>query len=183
MVPALGKREFSWLGVALGMALCLNGPVSAQEGAEQASAPPAAKETEGSKALWGTLIFAVKDAALGREGFKDVRNEMGQALLKAFPKYRRFQVLGMDSEALFKTTHSWVAPSKELCVKFDSKGPTKDGRGVRVDLQLWNRGKAILKTDAIFRPGSPVFIEGPAWGAGRLLYVLEMKDGKMNPSP
>ena len=137
----------------------------------------AAADTEGSKKLWGALVFAVNDPEAKRHGFKDAEAEMAETLRRAFKNYKHFQVLGTRAETLFKSTHSWVAPSKELCVKFDSKGLT-DG-GVRLDVQLWSRGKAIVKTDAIFKPGSPVFIEGPPWGEGRLLYMLELwEDGE-----
>lgn len=135
------------------------------------------KETEGTKKLWGALIFAVSEADAKREGFPDADPDMSFKLGKAFPDYGHFQVLGTRSEALFKNTYSWVAPSKQLCVKFDSKGLTKDGEGVKLDLQLWSQGKAIVKTDAILEKESPVFIEGPRWGQGRLFYVLKLEDG------
>ncbi len=136
------------------------------------------KETEGSKRLWGALVYAVEEAGAKRPGYVEADAALEASLKKVFTEYAHFQVLGTRAEALFKNTHSWVAPSKQLCVKFDSKGLTKDGQGVRLDLQLWNRGKAIVKTDAILRPGSPVFIEGPSWGKGKLLYVLKLLDGE-----
>ncbi len=142
-----------------------------------ALAEEAPKETEGSKRLWGALIFASKEAGDKRPGFADADAELAATLGKVFAEFHHFQVLGEDDEALFKTTHSWVAPSKQLCVKFDSKGRTKDG-GIKLDLQLWNQGKAIVKTDAVFKKDSPVFIEGPEWAKGRLLYILKLKDGQ-----
>ena len=141
------------------------------------------KETVGSKKLWGALIYASKEEASKREGFKDADPEMAATLGKVFSKFSHFQVLGARSESLYKYTHSWVAPSKQLCVKFDYKGLTKDGLGVKLDLQLWGQGKALVKTDAIFKPGSPVFIEGPEWGSGRLLYVLELHDHASSQKP
>ena len=135
------------------------------------------KDTEGSRKLWGALVYAVKDADAKREGYKDADPEMQTALEKVFKDYKHFQVLGSRAEALFKSTHSWVAPSKQLCVKFDFNGLTEDGEGVKLDLQLWNQGKAIVKTDAILKPGSPVYMVGPEWGAGRLLYVLKLQEG------
>ena len=137
-----------------------------------------AKDVEGSKKLWGALVYAVKDAASKREGYEEADAEMTSALQKVFKEYTHFQVLGTRAEALFKTTHSWVAPSKQLCVKFDYAGMAEDGVGVKLDLQLWNQGKAIVKTDAILKPGSPVFMEGPEWGEGRLLYVLKLQEGE-----
>ncbi len=172
--PSLRSFALGLVSVA-----CLLGTFStpAQNAGEPKKNAVAKKETEGTKKLWGALIYAVDEENAKRPGFADADAELTTILGKAFEKYRHFQVLGTRSEALFKSTHSWVAPSKELCVKFDSKGLTKDGEGVKLDLQLWNRGEAIVKTDAILEPNSPVFIEGPRWGKGRLLYVLKLQEG------
>ena len=157
---------------------------SAQTPAEaDAGKKSVANDIEGSKKLWGALVYAVKDAASKRDGYEDADAEMAKSLQQVFKDYKHFQVLGTRAEALFKTTHSWVAPSKQLCVKFDFVGLTEDGIGVKLNLQLWNQGKAIVKTDAILKPGSPVFMEGPEWGNGRLLYVLRLQDGKNDREP
>lgn len=163
------------IGLFCPMAVWWSSAQTPAEKADQAK-EEASKDTEGSKKLWGALVYAVKDPAAKREGFKDADPEMATALKQVFKDYKHFQVLGARAEALFKSTHSWVAPSKQLCVKFDFTGLTEDG-GVKLDLQLWNQGKAIVKTDAILKPDSPVFMEGPEWGDGRLLYVLKLQEG------
>ncbi len=159
----------STLLILLALLGMTTGPGDAQSQAD--------KETEGQKTLWGALIYAVANEEEKKEGFDPPSKDLNKRLGKAFPKYTHFQLLGENSEALFKNTYSWVAPSKEVCVKFDSKGLTKEG-DIKLDLQLWSQDKALIKTDAILKPGSPVFIEGPAWGKGRLLFVVELQEQK-----
>ncbi|MFT4641042.1 MAG: hypothetical protein ACI8T1_004377 [Verrucomicrobiales bacterium] len=175
----IGPGSTLYLALALSVGTMLWSP--AQQEQEKAAAAVAAvidagKETVGSKKLWGALVYASKDAADKREGFEDADAEMTATLKKVFTKFSHFQVLGVRAESLYKSTHSWVAPSKQLCVKFDYKGLTENELGVKLDLQLWSQGKALVKTDAIFMPNSPVFMEGPEWGNGRLLYVLRLQD-------
>ena len=171
------RITFVCLGLSCSVAIWWSN-AQAPAAAQKADRAAASSDIEGTKKLWGALVYAAKDAASKREGFEDADAEMTQALQKVFKDYKHFQVLGTRAEALFKTTHSWVAPSKQLCIKFDFTGLTEDGIGVKLDLQLWNQGKAIVKTAAILKPDSPVFMEGPEWGNGRLLYVLKLQDSK-----
>lgn len=134
------------------------------------------KATEGA-VLWGALIFAVKDIADFKVDYDPTEKPLAERLGKVFPEFSHFQMLGQTSEELFKAVHSWVAPFKEVSVFFDSKGRAKDG-GVKLDLQLWSQSKAILKADAVLKAGSPVIIEGPDWGKGRLLFMVELQETK-----
>lgn len=144
----------------------------AQDKPSKPTKAPAA--TEGSRKLWGALVYAANDTTLpkGVEAKKPSK-DLQKRLEKVFSKFSHFTLLGERSESLFKETYSWVAPSKEVCVKFDSKGLTDDG-GIKLDLQLWSQEKAIIKTDAILKADSPVFIEGPKWNEGRLLFVIQL---------
>jgi hypothetical protein len=58
-------------------------------------------------------------------------------------------------------------------LKIDSKGPAADG-GMNLHLQVWREQQVLVKTDAILRPGSPLFIGGPKWRDGQLLFVLDV---------
>lgn len=139
-----------------------------------ASVESAVRDTEGM-VLWGALIYAVKDPEDLKKDYDHANGDLRKKLGKVFPSYKEFQMLGQTSEELFKAIHSWVAPFKEVSVFFDSKGRTKDG-GIRIDLQLWRLDKAILKADAVLKVGSPVIIEGPDWGNGRLIFMLELQE-------
>jgi len=58
-------------------------------------------------------------------------------------------------------------------MKIDSKGPADKG-GVNLHLQVWREQQVLVKSDAVLRAGSPLFIGGPPWKEGRLIFVLSL---------
>lgn len=45
---------------------------------------------------------------------------------------------------------------------------------MKLDLQFWREQQVLIKTDTVLREGSPLFIGGPKWRDGRLLFVLQL---------
>ncbi len=136
--------------------------------------------------VWGGLVYAIEGGlsegeknvakgpsfpvvSLGAELEKDLRSRLGRVFTG-----RNFYFLGEHTQGVFKQYESWLVPSKDLFLKLDSKGPVKGG-GVNLGLQLWQDKEVIMKTDVILRPDSPLFIEGPAWRRGKLLFVVLLK--------
>ena len=64
-------------------------------------------------------------------------------------------------------------PTKEVFLKIDSLGSAK-GKGLRLNLQLWQDKNVLVKTETILRK-EPLFIAGPDWGDGRLIMVVELR--------
>lgn len=126
--------------------------------------------------VWGGMIFATidkKDAHSKAKG--KPKPEIDKLLFKAFPKYKSFQVLREEIQPVYEAYESWVFPKNRLMLRLDSRG--KSGAGaIRIDIQLWQNKKVLVKTDAIVGKSSPVIIEGPPWGKGRLLFVLRLAD-------
>lgn len=130
----------------------------------------------------GLLFFATDEAVpTASEGAKKEEQTIDGAVLanlrtrlaKAFPQ-KNFQLLGKHTQKVFKDYESWVVPSKELCLKIDSRGPGKDG-GLNLHLQLWQDKKVLVKSDATLKMGQPIFIGGPPWRKGRLVFVVLQK--------
>ena len=67
-----------------------------------------------------------------------------------------------------------MVPSRDLFLKVDSNGPAENG-GVKLHLQVWREQQVLVKSDAVLRPGSPLFIGGPKWKDGRLIFVLSLE--------
>jgi hypothetical protein len=133
--------------------------------------------------LDGLLFFATNDKV------SDVTEEMQEAaatldpkmmadlrlrLAKAFPDQKNYQLLGRHTQNVLQQYESWVVPSKDLCLKIDSRGPTADN-GIKLHVQLWQEKKVLVKCDAVLKPANPVFIGGPNWRGGRLVFVVVQK--------
>lgn len=152
---------------------------SAQTPAKTA-APAAATEKSPARegTIWGGLIFATDappppQRRMPPGAFPD----LPRRLARVFP-YKHFEVLGEHDQVIFRQYESWVVPSKDLFLKVDSKGAAPHG-GINVHLQFWQGQQVLVKTDAVLRPNSPLFIAGPRWRHGRLIFVVELR--KLEP--
>jgi hypothetical protein len=124
--------------------------------------------------VWGALVFANNDKdpkadAKPAEDFPDLAKRLG----KVFP-YKNFEVLGQHTQVVFREYESWVVPSKDVFLKVDSKGAAING-GLNLHLQFWQGQQVLVKTDTRLQPNSPLFIGGPKWRDGQLIFVLLLK--------
>jgi hypothetical protein len=124
--------------------------------------------------VWGALVFANNDKgpkadAKAAEDFPDLAKRLG----KVFP-YKNFEVLGQHTQVVFREYESWVVPSREVFLKVDSKGAAING-GLNLHLQFWQGQQVLVKTDTRLQPNSPLFIGGPKWKDGQLIFVLLLK--------
>ena len=148
---------------------------SAALASAQETTPPIAASgkhaTDGH--VWGALIFATNDAAQ-LSGVQDKAPadlpKLKERLAKVFP-FKHFEILGQHRQDIFREYESWVVPSRDLFMKIDSKGPADNG-GVNLHLQVWREQQVLVKSDAVLRKDSPLFIGGPPWKEGRLIFVL-----------
>ncbi len=151
---------------------CLTGTALSLTAAE-APRRPADPATEGK--VWGALIHALPSAPVGAAAAESPHlPNLSARLAAAFPESGHFEVLGEHLQDVFRAYESWVVPSKDLFLKVDSKGPAPGG-GVNLHLQFWRDQQVLVKTDAVLRPGSPLFIGGPRWREGRLIFVLALQ--------
>jgi hypothetical protein len=146
---------------------------------EKGGAAPAVTVAAASDAsVEGYLFFAVNDAAAPAQEEKvsadaAVVTALETRLKKVFP-YSNYHLIGRHSQKVFKEYESWVVPSKDLCLKIDSRGPAGGG-GVNVHLQLWQDTKVLVKSDAVLVQDKPIFLGGPNWRGGRLIFVVRLK--------
>ena len=156
---------------------------------EAVASPKTESETDkpAAKEGWvdGYLFFASNDPKLpaaSEEMEEDIKTmdqaalqDLRQRLAKSFPDQKYYQMLGRHSQSVLKQYESWVVPSKEMCLKIDSRGPTADNTGIKLHVQLWQDRAVLVKCDAVLKPKTPIFIGGPKWRGGRLVFVVVQK--------
>lgn len=160
--------SFAWVGF-LPNAQGQSNPAPSS-GASVPPSPEAAKE--GS--VWGALVYATSGANKAATQDPAEFPNLSKRLAKAFP-FDHFEVLGQHTQVVFREYESWVVPSREVFLKLDSKGSTADG-GLNLHLQFWQGSQVLVKSDTVLRADSPLFIGGPKWRDGRLIFVLELKE-------
>lgn len=160
-----------------------SGSMSAQEPGAVATAGPGAPANSGPRPatdgkVWGAVIYATAEAAQ-LTGVKSADavpvKDLQARLARVFQQWKHFEILGQHNQDVFREYESWVVPSTDLFLKVDSKGPDRGG-GIHLHLQFWRQEQVLLKTDALLRPQSPLFISGPKWRDGQLIFVLLLKD-------
>jgi hypothetical protein len=157
----------------VGLLLGIPCPLMAQD---KAAAPSSNAASDAQ--VEGYLFFASNDASAPAQEEKVVADAavlevLGGKMKKVFP-YTHFHLIGRHTQKVFKEYESWVVPSKDLCLKIDSRGPAAEG-GVNVHLQLWQDTKVLVKSDAVLRADKPIFLGGPNWRTGRLIFVVRLK--------
>jgi hypothetical protein len=166
-------RHFCLIAALLAAGTGMN---QAQDAKAKAAAAPAAAETEAQ--VEGMLFFASdKDEAPAQKEKVNVDpavlKDLSARLGKAF-KFQHFHLIGKHTQKVFKGYESWVVPSQDLCLKMDYRGPTEGG-GLNLHLQLWQEKNVLVKSDTILRKNQPVFLGGPDWRGGRLIFVVALK--------
>lgn len=147
-------------------------PMKAQEAEPPPVKPlPVVKPATDGK-VWGALVYATDGSEAAVSDLKPPKElaDLSVRLGKVFP-YKRYEILGEHLQDVFREYESWVVPSKDLFLKVDSKGPAEGG-GINLHLQFWRDQQVLVKTDAVLRARSPLFIGGPKWRDGRLIFVL-----------
>lgn len=145
--------------------------------AAQQPAPVPVKKPATDGKVWGALVYATTDAAKltgSTEKVPDSQKDLSTRLAKVFKPYTHFEIIGQHMQDVFREYESWVVPSRDLFLKIDSKGPASDG-GMNLHLQVWREQQVLVKTDTVLRAGSPLFIGGPKWRDGQLLFVLDLQ--------
>lgn len=164
----------SLLSIAL-FSMTLIASVPAQTPALPPTQPlPVVKPATDGK-VWGALVFATNEETSTHSTEKPPANlaDLPKRLGKVFA-YKHYEILGQHLQDVFREYESWVVPSKDLFLKVDSKGPAEGG-GVNLHLQFWRDQQVLVKTDAVLRSGSPLFIGGPKWRDGQLIFVLVLQ--------
>lgn len=145
----------------------------------QASPPISADKAAKDGSVWGALIFASNTKE--PKGPTETADfpDLSKRLRKVFP-FTTFELLGEHTQVVFREYESWVVPSKDVFLKLDSKGADPGG-GLNLHLQFWQGQQVLVKTDTLLQPNSPLFIGGPSWREGRLIFVLLLKKVEKTP--
>lgn len=91
-------------------------------------------------------------------------------------KFKNYRKLGSDTQSVLRSYENWLTPlnpSKQILLSYESKGEVcKDC--LKLDLQLWQQNRKIMKTDQALTVGKPLYIRGPKWRGGQLIIEVEL---------
>lgn len=87
--------------------------------------------------------------------------------------HNTYYLIEDDKEKILKGTEEWVVPTKRFFLKLRCYGRTESA--YQVGLELYADDRFILTSDVELARDAPLFIRGPQWGKGRLIFILEVR--------
>lgn len=121
-------------------------------------------------AIWAALVLATNEHP-ARPTPKELAPFAGG--LKTVFGYNSFYLLGDKTKRIGPGTVGWIVPTKKVFLKV--RGVARKENFYALQLELYLRKKLIVTSDVKLGRGAPLYIRGPAWGRGRLIFVLEVR--------
>lgn len=94
---------------------------------------------------------------------------------KHIPVFKHFVRLGSQDQPLLRGYKNWAQPmanSKAIMVTFQPQGQVN--KKERIDLELWQNEKMVLRADPTLNQGERVYILGPKWRGGNLIITIQL---------
>lgn len=91
-------------------------------------------------------------------------------------QFKHYRKLGDDTKAVFRSYENWLTPlkpSEEILLSFESRGRSIEG-GLRLDLELWQHRRKVMKSDPVLKKGRSLLILGPKWRGGTMIIAVEL---------
>jgi hypothetical protein len=93
--------------------------------------------------------------------------------LKTVFGYNTFYLLAAKQKQILKGSEAWIVPTKEVFLKV--RCLDRSEIDYRVQLELYVKKKLVVTSEAKLARGAPLYIRGPSWGRGRLIFILEVR--------
>lgn len=90
--------------------------------------------------------------------------------------YKNYALLGSDVKPVWRSYTNWASPmkgSQEILLSFEPNSQAGSG-GLRLDLELWQSRRKVMKTTQSMQNGRWLYIAGPKWRGGRLILGIEL---------
>jgi hypothetical protein len=132
-------------------------------------ASPRADASAGDR-IWSALALATIEPSatpipLPLERFAPTINEVFG--------YNSLYLLGEKKRDLFHGSEEWLIPTKEFFFKVQCL--SQDLTSYLVRIELYRAKNLLVTTKAKLAKEAPLYIRGPQWGRGLLIFVLEVR--------
>jgi len=120
--------------------------------------------------IWSALVLATNEKPA--KAIPDSLKPFAGQLQKVFG-YNSFYVLGEKRQRVKEGDSEWILPSKEVFLHLTALN--KEVSTYEMSLDLYARKKLTLTSRVKLARGAPLYIRGPQWGNGQLIYILEIQ--------
>jgi len=123
-----------------------------------------------SDRIWTALVLATKENPA--RPVPESLTDMAPVIKKVFG-YTSLYLLGEKKRNLVSGGEEWLVPSKEFFFKVQCLSREETAYNLRIE--LYRSEKLLLTTDVKLARGAPLYIRGPMWGEGQLIFLFEVQ--------
>jgi len=123
-----------------------------------------------SDRIWSALVLATKENPA--RPVPESLTDMAPVIKKVFG-YTSLYLLGEKKRNLVSGGEEWLVPSKEFFFKVQCLSREETAYNLRIE--LYRSEKLLLTTDVKLARGAPLYIRGPMWGEGQLIFLFEVQ--------
>ena len=120
--------------------------------------------------IWGALVLGTNENPPARVPEK--LSDYTSTLEKIFG-YNSFYLLGQKKRDLVKGDEAWLLPTKEFFLRVYCLAREKTYYKLRIE--LYRKDELLVTTEAKLARDAPLYIRGPLWGGGQLIFLLEVR--------
>lgn len=123
-----------------------------------------------SDRIWSALVLATKENPPAP--IPASLEEFARPIKKIFG-YNSLYLLGEKKRDLISGGEEWLVPTKDFFFRVQclSQGMTF----YTLLIELYHNTNLLVTTEAKLAKDAPLFIRGPAWGRGQLIFLLEVR--------
>lgn len=120
--------------------------------------------------IWSALVLATNENP--EKPVPEILKPFAAEMRQIFG-YNSFYVLGEKRQKVKEGDSEWILPSKEVFLHLTALN--KDVATYEMSLDLYASKKLTLTSRVRLARGAPLYIRGPQWGNGQMIYILEIQ--------
>jgi hypothetical protein len=120
--------------------------------------------------IWAALILATKE---NPPAATPAALEKFAGPIKRIFGYNSLYLLGERKRDLFFGGEEWLVPTKDFFFKVECLSQGVASYTLRIE--LYHEKSLLMTTEAKLAKDAPIYIRGPAWGRGQLIFLLEVR--------
>jgi hypothetical protein len=124
----------------------------------------------GSDRIWSALVLATDESPA-----KPVPEKLAAyaTTIRRVFGYNSLYLLGDKKRDLKTGTETWLVPSREFFFKVEVL--ERSATAYQLRIELYRDTERLVTTDARLAKDAPLYIRGPQWGGGQLIFLLSVQ--------
>ena len=120
--------------------------------------------------IWSALVLATRENP--PKPVPEELTDVAPAIKKVFG-YSSLYLLGEKKRDLVSGGEEWLVPSREFFFKVQCLA--REETFYRLRIELYRGEKLLLTTEVKLARDAPLYIRGPIWGEGQLIFLFEVR--------